>query len=741
MLAGRFHALLPGLSSPTGLARRNGLARLAGLPHRARLTGLAMALLPAVLPIPAAARQQAVRADVVVIVDTSTSMRERGMDPERASLLVTKLLADIVPGDLAVVRLLDLHADAADVPSRPTGIRTPCNEDPTQTCERVEPSDDWQANARRRKLGALVRPARGDAEFKRQLESHLEQRCNNSLFDLAFRAAQGIFDSHPAADPAQTPRFAIWLSDGRPENPAPLTQVLHELTAASVNVEAVVFGQGDPAFARGAGLGVRQVASPAEIMKAFAAAFRRMVQAPYELDGRIADLPSFDIKPQVDEAWIVVYGDDSLGDVELTGPAGTVRADYAADRWPGAGAYRVAYLTQPPAGRWTVRAAGGGAGVAYAVVQRSSLAPFLIAPRTAFAGAPATLIAGLRAGRFGPPIADPAVLAEATLTAETQGQTLHLTAAADGRFTAGATFHGIGKVPVRLHLRSPLVDRISDESVDVSGHFAYTGGPLDIDLGTLGVAARTCRPLLFQADHQGEVPFTLRALRSLPAGHTLALRLAAGTLIPGGPPLAAPPGGRLEVCLSTSPRAPSSLAAGEPWLDLVAAGGATAQQRLTLRLRWKVRGLTFWQRWRQLILWILALLVLAFVVAGYVVPQRFHGSFAIVYVPERDELDELSPQPVRQWRGVGIGFYRNAHAFLHADFRLSGRPRGAVAGLHAEKAGPRVVPGSGGALYREALDATWEPVPPEGRRGRPGDVYRVGERGPFFRISSWRGRR
>src|SRR5437764_783160 len=51
-------------------------------------------------------------ADVVVVVDTSTSISKAGMDPERTSLLVAKLLADIVPGDLAVVRLLDLSKDA-----------------------------------------------------------------------------------------------------------------------------------------------------------------------------------------------------------------------------------------------------------------------------------------------------------------------------------------------------------------------------------------------------------------------------------------------------------------------------------------------------------------------------------------------------------------------------------------------------------------------------------------------------
>jgi len=698
--------------------------------------GLVLALLAAGFAAPAAGQEKA-RADVVVIVDTSTSMREPGMDPERSSLLVTKLLSDIVPGDLAVVRVLDLIADAADIPSRHTGIFDACTEDPRQRCERVERASDWDADARRKKLGAIARPSRGDAAYKQQLESHLEQRSNNSPFDLAFRAAQGIFDDHRSSP---TPRFVIWLSDGRPEDPASCQRAIQEVTGSGVDVEAIVFGKGDPSFARQVGLPVRQVASPAEIMKAFAASFRRMVQAPYAVDGRVADAPGFEVKPNVDEAWIVVYGDDSLGEVTLDSPGGSVKADYAADHWAGAGAYRVTYLTRPAAGRWTVHATGGGSGVAYAVVQRSSLGPFLLEPKSAFAGAPVTLAAGVRGGPSGPPIADPAVLSEITLTAEIQGQTIHLVHTGGGRFTGRVTFHGKGRVPVRLRLKSALVDRTADETVEVTGFFNYPGGPIDVDLGTLGVGAESCRPLLLKADHQGEVPFELRALRGLPSGHTLTVRLPAGTLKLRGPAVTALPGAPFEVCLATTARAPSSAAAGEPWLELTAGEGAAPGQRVTLRLRWTVHGLTFWQRWGWLILCLLGLLLLAFIVAGYIVPQRFQGSFAVTYVPERDELDEQSPQPVRQWRGVGIGFYRDARAYLHADYRLSGRAQGALAALHAQKGGPQVLPGKGAPLFRETLDSTWEGVPHEGRRARPGDVYRIGERGPYFRIASARGR-
>src|SRR5262249_43821653 len=101
---------------------------------RIRVAIAVWALLPSALPA-----ADALSADVVVMVDTSTSMSDPGMDPERTSLLVAKLFADIVPGDLAVIRLLDLSKDSRWLPSKHTGQKVPCAEDSSKTCEHVEP--------------------------------------------------------------------------------------------------------------------------------------------------------------------------------------------------------------------------------------------------------------------------------------------------------------------------------------------------------------------------------------------------------------------------------------------------------------------------------------------------------------------------------------------------------------------------------------------------------------------------
>ena len=592
----------------------------------------------------------------------------------------------------------------------------------------MERASDWEADARAKKLGALVRPKRSDAAYKKVLEPHLEQRINNSMFDLAFRAAQGIFDGHKTQTPV--PRTVIWLSDGRSEREDGVKQVLAELKADGVVVEAIVFGAGDTHLAHAAGVNVLQVSTPAELMKAFANVFRQVVQAPYRIDNSIAAAPAFAMKRNIQEAWIVVYGDDTLDAVEITGPNATVKADYATDRWRGAGAYKVAYIQHPEAGQWTVRASGGGPGVAYAVIQRSDLMPVLLEPKTALIDAQISLIASVRAGLGGELVTDPELLQGAVIMADIEGQQFTLrddgaqgdAAADDGRFTALFTFRSAGQIPVRLHLKSALADRFADASVEVGGLFRYTGGPLMIDLGVLGVASEACRPLLLQANQQGEVPFELQALRKPPSGHTLELRLPAGTLLPNKNIVTARSADSMQVCLKTAARVPSSQANGEPWLNLRVAGSDKPEHQVVLHLRWRVEGLSFWQLWGWLILLILALLLILFIVLGFVLPQRFRSTLAVTFVPNREELDEQSPQPVKQWKGVGIGFYRNARAYLHPDYRLSGKSSGALACLSAERGSNRVIPGNGTTLFRETLDGEWETVPAQGYRIRAGDI-------------------
>ena len=179
----------------------------------------------------------------------------------------------------------------------------------------------------------------------------------------------------------------------------------------------------------------------------------------------------------------------------------------------------------------------------------------------------------------------------------------------------------------------------------------------------------------------------------------------------------------------------SSTANGEEWLVLRVKDSSEPDQRVPIRLYWQVQGLTFWQRWARLILSVLAIASAIFIAAGYIVPRRFPKSMAVAFAPERQDLDDQMPQPVSSWKGIGVGFYRNARAFLHADYRLSGKPQGALASLHADK-GRSIVKARGTRLFRETMDGEWEEVSADGRRASPGDVFRIGDKGPYFRIST-----
>jgi hypothetical protein len=150
-------------------------------------------------------------ADVVVIVDTSTSMAEPGMDPERASLLVAKLFADIVPGKLAVIRLLDLVSDKDLVPTQSTSQKGKCEDGPGG-CTVSIVTQEALRHVRQAKAGAEIRPARS-AEYKRKLDAHLLQRSHNSGFHFAFMVAQEILDEHHRSA-SEVTRTVIWLSDG-----------------------------------------------------------------------------------------------------------------------------------------------------------------------------------------------------------------------------------------------------------------------------------------------------------------------------------------------------------------------------------------------------------------------------------------------------------------------------------------------------------------------------------------------
>ena len=685
--------------------------------------------------------------DVVVIVDTSITMRHAGMDQKRTSLLLTKLLVDIVPGKLSVIRLLDLSTDSGLLPNKPTGRTGPCAEDPSRQCSMVEQAVDWAQKSRKERHGVKERPTIGDTGFKQMLESHLEQKSHNSQFYLAFWAAKGVFEKHAAEGYQASKKTVIWLSDGKDESGPGLRPALDALRADGVAIVTIVFGRGgDPGIARRHGLEVDRVsAKPSELMKAFAQGFRGIVDAPYRIDNQLAVAPEFRMRSNVEEAWVVIYGDKSLAGAEVDGPDGRFAADYAADLWPAAGAYRVVHLIDPKAGLWQVSAVGGGH-VAYAVIQRSSLTPVLLEPRTATADTQTRLVAGVRTKHSKDLVTEPEVLSGATmhvsldngpdLVLKDDGQGADQTAG-DGRFSAWHPFHDTGVVGLQVSIDSPFVVRTSRGKITVGGIFHYQGGPLDIDFGELTAPTLACRQLpTLQAEHKGAIPFVLESLQSVPTGHRFYLSAGNQLLHADGAAATLLPGTTLELCFESGADAPNSDAVAEPWLRLRVDGSSVADQRIDLRLSWTLHGLSFWQRWGWLILSLLGLLLVIIIALGFIVPKRFPRTPALTLVPELDDIDDMPPLAIYRWPGVGIGFYRDARGYIQGDFRLSGKAQGALASIHAEAGGVRLRPGRGSLVYRQEIDGKWEAVDESGENLRIGQVYRVNDNGPYFKVAS-----
>ncbi|MBK9369313.1 MAG: hypothetical protein IPN01_23950 [Deltaproteobacteria bacterium] len=692
-----------------------------------------------------------IEADVVVIVDTSRSMAEAGMDPKRASLLVTRLFADIVPGNLAVVRLLDLSHDKAALPSKPTGKQMPCAEGGGM-CELVDEPEPgaWTRSIREagdselERYGILRRAdSNSISAFKERLDLHLAQNRNNSPFLLAFAAADRVFTGWSLSD--ARPRTVIWLSDGRSDNPDATLSELQALEAKHVTIDALVFGEGDTALASQAGLAPITINSPADMMRAFADIFRRIVGAPYRVDDTIAASPSFEMKLAVEEAWVVIYGDESLSGATVLGPSGQrVSADHASGTGGRAGVYRVAWFADPAPGTWTIQAQGGGAGAAYAVVQRSGLLPALVSPEKALADTEVALVAVVKAGREGTDATDAELLRELRLTVEVEGRELRMVddgsgldaVAGDGRFTAAHRFSAVGEVPVRLHLVGAMVDRWIEDSVEVSGSFAYDGGPISLDLGMLSFADASCLPLVFFAEHQGPVSFTARVERRLPSQHELELQVR-DVALRDGDSTTASPGEAWTVCLRTGDEAPSSVADGELWLSLAAAGSTDASRVVPFHLTWQVTGLGWFARWWKWLLALLLLIIAAIVAYGYISSSVFPRS-AVIRLYADSDLEFGTDYPIRQYRGTGRGCYRDAMVYICGDYRIAGHsrlrlPNGAVVRLRAHRRQLRAQGVGGQALQLRTGEVEWDELSGDKEHTlRFGELYGLVGRDDFF---------
>jgi len=121
------------------------------------------------------------------------------------------------------------------------------------------------------------------------------------------------------------------------------------------------------------------------------------------------------------------------------------------------------------------------------------------------------------------------------------------------------------------------------------------------------------------------------------------------------------------------------------------------------------------------------------VVHGFWSPSRFARRLGVVLSPEED-MSEGYPHGIRQCRGTGVGFYRDATVYVRDDFRLSGTARGAIARFRADGKRVRIRPEPAVSIWRKTADDEWEPLPPEETPARFGTVYRNDPPTLFFEL-------
>lgn len=674
--------------------------------------------------------------DVVVIVDTSISMKNKRMDPNRASLLVSKLLSDVIPeGRLSYIRLLDLAKDSALLPSKETGEKIACGEDERAICNRVEADiEEWIRLSNEKGYGLLERSKRGSDVFKEKLDSHLEQSSNNSLFYLSFSAARGWLNKGSK----ENNKYVIWLSDGKAEQRYGFLEQVSLTQKADIDISAVIFGAGDDSLAKEAKISdIQKVHKPIDLMKAFADMFRKIVNAPYDIDNTIASSPEFEVLKNMKEVWVVVYGDDSLSDVSLVKPNGSIiRADYAKDIQKNAGAYQVAYIENPEEGKWRVNVKGGGSDVAYAVVQNSSMYPYLEKPSKAYLGMKTKLVASIKAGGISDRVTAKELLGRSTLSANIDGKKYNLNdkgidgddLAGDGLYSGFVTFSKKGRNDVLLNLKSPFVNKAKKYSIDADGSFTSDGNKQKIDFGFLKNGDEACRSVILKGKQQGVVLFELDVLKRLPSGHEL---IAKSNDNKG---LNLTPNEAFSICLKVDKRAPTSIYKEDPLLAIKVMGSSKSDQAVIFDVSWKVDGLSFLERWWWLLFLILVIILLAILILGYILPQRFQSTLHISMGADEAELEEFVPMQLKRMPKVGIGFYRNARAYIFDDFRVSGKGRGASIKITAHKNSNIIIEAiNGRVLQKKNIHQEWESIDSEGIL-RTGEILRVGSGGLYFKL-------
>ena len=693
----------------------------------------------------------------IIMVDTSRSMATPGMDGNRSSLLVSKLFTDILPGRLTVIPIVG-PSGRPELKST-KGAEIPCIEDPTIICTQVEPSNDWNMVAKDQQLGTLHRNTLGDPDFKKELPLHLNQNSIDRDFILSLHSAEGVFQSATGISSTNLytsrtidetfKKRLIWLFDGATDQLGHTQRLVDRLKNQGVEFDAVIFGNGDTQIANSLAIrSVQKVQNASQMMKAFADIFRSIIGAPYKLDAKIVDQPSFTMADNIEEAWIVVYGNIELSPTNLSHHnSDKIIYPNTQDSWPSAGAYQVFHLQNPLPGQWSIKTNNGmvnqDTNAAYAVIQRSSLSPKLVSPTTAMAGTEAAIVVGMFANNSTNPISDTALLNETHVFIELEGRTLTLKddgkgadkKANDGLYSTNYTFLNAGEINANIRAINSILDKTISSHFQIQGFIEFSQQRQHLDLGEVQLSETVCKQLPIPRNQNAILNLNLKATDKLPAGHKLFLKADGQPWFPQSRNLPISSSTIFEACLETTDTAAVFQSDNTKWLHLQSDLSNEPQHGIYIHLTWHTIGLTWWQRWAWLIWTILSLLGVAVIALGFILPSRFPKGLSITFSPDLDDVIELMPQTLVSYPGTRIGFYRNARVFLHPNYLINGLKQNALAAIKSTGKNQFQLVPFHTYIQRQSINSEWENPLEQGTMLRPGDIWRLGQDGPYFSIS------
>ncbi|MCG8460904.1 MAG: hypothetical protein MI919_31860 [Holophagales bacterium] len=671
--------------------------------------------------------------EVVVVVDTSTSMRRH--DSRRYTVQILRILADLLPDEdaLTVIRM---------------------------------PKRDHCASPPDPRLAFRLRTSDRLA-FDRGLDHHLSFDTGTH-FSTPLRTATAILD-----DSSDQQRLLLVLADagGLGRCADTLTRELKASRRSGVRLAAVHLGRGSGAFDGNPAFESTATARNAEgLVAAVALVYQRFLGGRQVQNGRVSGgRIETEVAPHVALAFLVVAADGDVGPVRPAAASGSGLADRGEldlDYRSGGStrgldgrrrSYRIVRLDRPERGVWRFDLPELRDRAGWMLVQESALGVRHVAGEPWVAGQPARLVVEVFDRATGQRLEDPESLPGLELTAEQGGRSLRFRDdGEDGDAVAGDGLYSVRIVPIpesipssvpgkppeartwRVRLRSELFDQTFTVTPEITAGTLELAAPDALDFGVLEGGSSAEAVLDLSASRVVGI-YPLRLGSDLEA-RRLALEIDAGRgyeRLEGA--LLQLTASRLRfpirVHAASCPQAVPTEAAHRLWLEDAGAravdsgrkkagrgdaGGRLAEIPIEVRViadPW----LTCW--WPVLALGAGAMAA-AVTLHGFLVPSRFSPR-AGLQLAQEEALDEGFFHPFRAQRRSGSGFYRDAHLFLQADFRLSSSAAGALARLRARGSGVQLLPL--GQLLRRTADGEWEPLGTEERPLRPGVPHRAGD--------------